>query len=43
VKLPKQTKRKKGETAREINDQEIDSKRQKVIKKGTEGRKSKKH
>ncbi|KAJ5758241.1 uncharacterized protein N7511_006935 [Penicillium nucicola] len=42
-KLPKQTKRKKGETAREIYDQEIDSKRQKVIKRGTEGRKNKKH
>ncbi|KAJ5630104.1 RNA cytidine acetyltransferase [Penicillium herquei] len=35
----KSSKRKKGETAREIYDKEIDSKRQKVIKKGTEGRK----
>ncbi|GLI78515.1 N-acetyltransferase 10 [Penicillium ochrochloron] len=35
----KQSKRKKGETARDIYDKEIDSKRQKMIKKGTEGRK----
>ena len=28
-----------GETAREIYDKEIESKRQKIIKKGTEGRK----
>ncbi|KAJ6144194.1 RNA cytidine acetyltransferase [Penicillium chermesinum] len=35
----KSSKRKKGETAREIYDKEIDSKRQKMIKKGTEGRK----
>ncbi|RAL08178.1 ribosome biosynthesis protein KRE33 [Aspergillus homomorphus CBS 101889] len=41
VKSSKQTKRKKGESAREIYDQEIDSKRQKIIKKGTEGRKKK--
>ncbi|RAH70732.1 ribosome biosynthesis protein KRE33 [Aspergillus aculeatinus CBS 121060] len=41
VKSAKQTKRKKGESAREIYDQEIDSKRQKIIKKGTEGRKKK--
>ncbi|PYH36720.1 ribosome biosynthesis protein KRE33 [Aspergillus neoniger CBS 115656] len=41
VKTSKQTKRKKGESAREIYDQEIDSKRQKIIKKGTEGKKKK--
>ncbi|KAJ5179172.1 RNA cytidine acetyltransferase [Penicillium capsulatum] len=35
----KPSKRKKGETAREIYDKEVDSKRQKMIKKGTEGRK----
>ncbi|KAJ5807834.1 RNA cytidine acetyltransferase [Penicillium riverlandense] len=35
----KTSKRKKGETAREIFDKEVDSKRQKIIKKGTEGRK----
>jgi N-acetyltransferase 10 len=35
----KSSKRKKGETAREIFDKEVDSKRQKMIKKGTEGRK----
>ncbi|KAJ5157006.1 RNA cytidine acetyltransferase [Penicillium canariense] len=35
----KQSKRKKGETARDIFDKEVDSKRQKMIKKGTEGRK----
>ncbi|KAJ5086081.1 RNA cytidine acetyltransferase [Penicillium argentinense] len=35
----KPSKRKKGETARDIYDKEIDSKRQKIIKKGTEGRK----
>ncbi|KAJ5678447.1 RNA cytidine acetyltransferase [Penicillium maclennaniae] len=35
----KAPKRKKGETAREIFDKEVDSKRQKMIKKGTEGRK----
>ncbi|KAJ5084867.1 RNA cytidine acetyltransferase [Penicillium alfredii] len=39
VKAPKASKRKKGETAREIYDKEVDSKRQKMIKKGTEGRK----
>ncbi|KAL4931727.1 ribosome biosynthesis protein KRE33 [Aspergillus undulatus] len=39
VKSSKQSKRKKGETARDIYDQEIDSKRQKIIKKGTEGKK----
>ncbi|KAL3492944.1 GNAT acetyltransferase 2-domain-containing protein [Aspergillus germanicus] len=39
VKSSKQSKRKKGETARELYDQEVESKRQKVIKKGTEGRK----
>ncbi|GKZ19123.1 killer toxin resistant protein [Aspergillus brasiliensis] len=41
VKTSKQIKRKKGESAREIYDQEIDSKRQKIIKKGTEGKKKK--
>lgn len=35
----KPSKRKKGETARDIYDKEVDSKRQKMIKKGTEGRK----
>ncbi|KAJ5824615.1 hypothetical protein N7447_006955 [Penicillium robsamsonii] len=35
----KPSKRKKIETARDIYDKEIDSKRQKMIKKGTEGRK----
>ncbi|KAJ5787981.1 hypothetical protein N7457_002971 [Penicillium paradoxum] len=35
----KPSKRKKVETARDIYDKEIDSKRQKMIKKGTEGRK----
>ncbi|KAJ5228893.1 hypothetical protein N7489_009601 [Penicillium chrysogenum] len=35
----KSSKRKKIETARDIYDKEIDSKRQKMIKKGTEGRK----
>ena len=35
----KSSKRKKVETARDIYDKEIDSKRQKMIKKGTEGRK----
>ncbi|GFF29902.1 UPF0202 protein KRE33 [Aspergillus udagawae] len=39
VKSAKASKRKKGETAREIYDQEIESKRQKIIKKGTEGKK----
>ncbi|KAL2802267.1 GNAT acetyltransferase 2-domain-containing protein [Aspergillus granulosus] len=39
VKSSKQSKRKKGETARELYDQEVESKRQKIIKKGTEGRK----
>jgi N-acetyltransferase 10 len=40
VKSTKQpSKRKKGESAREIYDQEIDSKKQKIIKKGTEGKK----
>ncbi|KAL2863891.1 ribosome biosynthesis protein KRE33 [Aspergillus lucknowensis] len=39
VKSSKQSKRKKGETARELYDQEIESKRQKIIQKGTEGRK----
>ncbi|OOF97315.1 hypothetical protein ASPCADRAFT_206134 [Aspergillus carbonarius ITEM 5010] len=41
IKSSKQTKRKKGESAREIYDQEVDSKRQKIIKKGTEGKKRK--
>ncbi|KAL2823167.1 GNAT acetyltransferase 2-domain-containing protein [Aspergillus cavernicola] len=41
VKSSKQSKRKKGETARELYDTEIDSKRQKIIQKGTEGRKKK--
>ncbi|KAE8365097.1 GNAT acetyltransferase 2-domain-containing protein [Aspergillus caelatus] len=39
IKSSKPSKRKKGESAREIYDQEIDSKRQKIIKKGTEGKK----
>ncbi|KAH1644560.1 killer toxin resistant protein [Aspergillus fumigatus] len=39
IKTSKPSKRKKGETAREIYEQEIESKRQKIIKKGTEGRK----
>lgn len=39
VKSSSSAKRKKGESAREIYDKEIESKRQKVIKKGTEGRK----
>jgi N-acetyltransferase 10 len=39
VKSSKASKRKAGESAREIYDQEIDSKVQKKIKKGTEGRK----
>ncbi|PWY87006.1 putative nucleolar ATPase Kre33 [Aspergillus heteromorphus CBS 117.55] len=43
VKSSKQSKRKKGESAREIYDEEIDSKRQKIIKKGTEGKKKKQH
>ena len=38
VKTSKTSKRKAGETAREIYEQEIDSKIQKKIKKGTEGR-----
>ncbi|KAA8643528.1 hypothetical protein EYZ11_004275 [Aspergillus tanneri] len=41
VRSSKPSKRKKGESAREIYDTEIDSKRQKIIKKGTEGRKGK--
>jgi N-acetyltransferase 10 len=41
VKSSKQSKRKKGETARELYDQEVESKRQKVIQKGTEGKKKK--
>ncbi|KAL3481203.1 GNAT acetyltransferase 2-domain-containing protein [Aspergillus californicus] len=41
VKSSKQSKRKKGESAREVFDTEIDSKRQKIIQKGTEGRKKK--
>ncbi|KAL4784170.1 GNAT acetyltransferase 2-domain-containing protein [Aspergillus varians] len=41
VKSSKQSKRKKGETARELYDQEVDSKRQKIIQKGTEGKKKK--
>lgn len=40
IKSSKGGKRKKGESAREIFDQEIDSKRQKIIKKGTEGKKA---
>ncbi|KKK25166.1 hypothetical protein P175DRAFT_0475612 [Aspergillus ochraceoroseus IBT 24754] len=39
VKTSKQSKRKKGDSAREIFDEEIESKRQKMIRKGTEGRK----
>jgi N-acetyltransferase 10 len=39
VKSSKNSKRKAGESAREIYEQEIDSKIQKKIKKGTEGRK----
>lgn len=39
MKSAKQSKRKKGESAREIYDAEIESKRQKIIKKGTEGKK----
>lgn len=39
VKSSKAGKRKKGESAREIYDNEIESKKQKIIKKGTEGRK----
>ncbi|KAL4866807.1 hypothetical protein BDV12DRAFT_129648 [Aspergillus spectabilis] len=39
VKSSKQSKRKKGETARDLYDQEVESKRQKVIQKGTEGKK----
>ncbi|KAI9931599.1 N-acetyltransferase 10 [Aspergillus wentii] len=39
VKSAKPSKRKKGESAREIYDAEVDSKRQKTIKKGTEGKK----
>ncbi|KAI9372783.1 GNAT acetyltransferase 2-domain-containing protein [Aspergillus egyptiacus] len=39
VKSSKQSKRKKGETAREIYEAEVESKRQKIIQKGTEGRK----
>ncbi|KAJ6000436.1 RNA cytidine acetyltransferase [Penicillium waksmanii] len=35
----KPSKRKKGDTARDIFDKEVDSKRQRMIKKGTEGRK----
>ncbi|OAX81926.1 hypothetical protein ACJ72_03725 [Emergomyces africanus] len=38
VKSSKPTKRKAGESAREIYDEEIESKREKKIKKGTEGR-----
>lgn len=41
IKSSKQSKRKKGESAREIYDQEVESKRQKIIKKGTEGKKKK--
>ncbi|PLN78094.1 putative nucleolar ATPase Kre33 [Aspergillus taichungensis] len=43
IKSSKQSKRKKGESARELYDTEIDSKRQKIIKKGTEGKKKSKH
>jgi N-acetyltransferase 10 len=39
VKSLKQAKRKAGESAREIYDQEIESKERKKIKKGTSGRK----
>ncbi|KAJ5893311.1 RNA cytidine acetyltransferase [Penicillium taxi] len=39
VKTKSSSKRKKGESAREIYDKEVDSKRQKIIKNGTEGRK----
>ncbi|KAL1848640.1 N-acetyltransferase 10 [Paecilomyces lecythidis] len=39
IKSSKTPKRKAGETAREIYDQEIESKKQKKIKKGTEGKK----
>jgi N-acetyltransferase 10 len=38
VKTAKQPKRKAGETAREIYDQEVESKIRKKIKSGTEGR-----
>lgn len=38
VKSSKAPKRKAGETAREIYEKEIESKKQKKIKKGTEGR-----
>ncbi|OJJ47862.1 hypothetical protein ASPZODRAFT_115075 [Penicilliopsis zonata CBS 506.65] len=41
IKSAKSSKRKKGESAREIYDKEVDSKRQKIIKKGTEGRQKK--
>ncbi|PGH16030.1 hypothetical protein AJ79_02010 [Helicocarpus griseus UAMH5409] len=41
VKSSKPVKRKVGESAREIYDQEIESKREKKIKKGTEGRSKK--
>ncbi|KAL4907550.1 hypothetical protein BDW74DRAFT_149416 [Aspergillus multicolor] len=41
VKSSKQSKRKKGETARDIYEQEVESKRQKIIQKGTEGKKKK--
>ncbi|PLB41426.1 ribosome biosynthesis protein KRE33 [Aspergillus candidus] len=43
IKSSKQSKRKKGESARELFDTEVDSKRQKIIKKGTEGKKKSKH
>ncbi|KAJ9350763.1 hypothetical protein DTO027B9_6787 [Paecilomyces variotii] len=39
IKSSKTQKRKAGETAREIYDQEIESKKQKKIRKGTEGKK----
>jgi len=39
VKSSKPPKRKAGETAREIYEKEIESKKQKKIKKATEGRK----
>lgn len=39
IKNTKQHKRKAGETAREIYDQEVESKIRKKVKKGTEGKK----
>lgn len=39
IKGTKQPKRKAGDTAREIYDQEVESKIRKKVKKGTEGKK----